>query len=383
MPDMLTTIDPEKQRRAREYARKKYLLLALESVLGGGYLVAFLISGASSDMRDWAQRMSPNPLGALALYFIAFASIWYFLLLPMEYYGGFILPHRYGLSVQNLGEWIGDEIKGVVLSLILGMGVVEVIYHLLSILPSFWWLAAFVVLALLSLILTYLSPLLIVPLFFRLTPIDNADLAERLETLARRAGTRVGGVFTVEMSKKTVAASAALVGLGKTRRILLGDTLYENYSSAEIETILAHELAHHVHGDISRGLLFQGSLILVGLFLTHLALTWGAGRFGFHGPSDIASLPLLALVMGTLLTLCAPVANTLSRKREGLADLYSLEATKKPEAFTSAMIKLTNQNLAILDPEPWIEFLLYSHPSTKRRIERAQAFKLKTGAGHR
>jgi STE24 endopeptidase len=176
------------------------------------------------------------------------------------------------------------------------------------------------------------------------------------------------------MSKRTKAANAALTGLGNTRRIILGDTLLEEFSNDEIETVLAHELGHHVHKDIPIGMAVESVMTLVGLYLASLGLNWGAAYFGFSGPSDIAALPVFMLVIGAYGLVTMPLSNAFSRWRERRADQYALQTTRKNKAFASAMTRLANQNLADADPEPWVEWLLYSHPALRKRIDMAQSF---------
>jgi STE24 endopeptidase len=174
------------------------------------------------------------------------------------------------------------------------------------------------------------------------------------------------------MSRRTKAANAALTGLGNTRRILLGDTLLKEFSPDEIETVLAHELGHHVHRDIPLGILIESLVTLGGLYLASLALNWGVVAFGLDGPADIAALPLFVLVIGLYSLLTMPLSNAYSRWRERLADEYALQATHNGSAYASALTRLANQNLAEVDPEPWVEFLLYSHPALGKRIALAQ-----------
>ena len=367
-------IDLTGQKKAKEYARLRHRLLLADLALGGIYLLAFLL-GPSQALKAWSIHLTTNPFLAVALYLWALALIYGVLFLPLDYYGGFVLPHRYGLSTQTHKGWGLDLAKSLFLGLLLGTLIVEVIYYLLRAFPSLWWLIAGLVILLLTTLLTNLAPLLILPLFFRLTPLPEGEIAKRLTDLAERAGTKVRGVFTIDLSSKTRAANAALIGLGNTRRIILGDTLYEGYTPEEIETILAHELGHHVHGDMARGIIIQSALILLGFYFTHLALNWWSPLLGFEAPYDIAALPLFALSMGTFFLITTPLANLYSRSREQEADQYALEITHKPEAFISVMIKLANQNLANVEPEPWVEFLLYSHPAINKRIRQGKEFK--------
>ncbi len=364
-------IDPERQRKAKRYARMGRRLLLANLALGTAFILAMLF-GLSSWLKRWLPISQPQAV--LALYFVAFFGAFKVLSAPLSYYRGYVLPHRFDLSVQSLGSWLADQAKGTALGLILGLMAMEAAYWLLSTFPSMWWLLAGLLYLLFSVILSNLAPILIIPLFFKFTPLKDEELVERLKRLAERAGTRVRGVFTLNLSTKTKTANAALIGLGNTRRIVLGDTLLKDYDADEIEAILAHELGHHVHRDIWWGIVVQSAIILVGLFLTNLLLRWGVGRFGFAGLDDIAAFPLLAIGLGGWSVFTTPLANSYSRWRERMADGYSLRATAKPRAFISAMAKLANQNLAEVDPSPWVEFLLYDHPSIARRIRHAESF---------
>ena len=176
------------------------------------------------------------------------------------------------------------------------------------------------------------------------------------------------------MSRRTRAANAALTGLGRSRRIILGDTMLEKFSTDEIETVLAHELAHHAHRDIPLGIAIQVPLTFIYFFLVDRVLNWGIARFGLQGLADPASTPLIALTFGALGLITMPLLNAWSRWRERMADEYALKISGKPDAFASAMTRLANQNLADADPERWVVFLLYSHPPLRQRIEHARTF---------
>jgi len=367
-------IDPQRQKRAKEYARLRYRLLAVDMSLGGLFALLLLLGGLSSWLKAFVMGYASEPLLVVAGYFFVFSLGYGLLLLPLEYYGGFVLPHRYGLSTQTVRAWLTDEIKASVLGLGLGLIMIEVIYYLLRVTPSLWWLLTAIFMLLFTVILANLGPVLIVPLFYKFTPLADEELVGRLRRLAERADTKVRGVFTINLSSKTRAANAMVMGLGNTRRIVLGDTLYAGYSVDEIESILAHELGHQVRHDVWWGLLFQSALTLVGLYLAHVVMSWGVGAMGFSGLDDIAALPLLGLVMGGFMGLTTPLGNAFSRWREGMADEYALCMTSKPQAFVSTMVKLANQNLSQVDPEPWVEFLLYSHPAIGKRIQHGQSF---------
>ncbi len=223
--------------------------------------------------------------------------------------------------------------------------------------------------------MTNLAPVVLFPLFYPIKPIDRDPLRSRLLALAERAGARVLGAYEWGLGHKTRRANAALAGLGTTRRILVSDTMLAEYSDEEIEIVLAHELAHHVHGDIWKGIAFESALVIGGLFCAARALEAVNGWFGVGGAADPAGLPVLLLTVGAVSLVMLPAAHALSRVLERSADHYALELTRNPRAFISAMRRLAAQNLAEEHPSRAIQWLFYSHPPVADRIAAAQAFK--------
>lgn len=367
-------IDPDRQRVAQEYARLRYRLLALDLALSAAYVLLWLFSGLSVAVRERLATLSQWPLFVVAGYTIVFFAAYGLLLAPLGYYSGFVLPHRYGLSTQTRRGWIVDMVKSSALGGAMTLLVMEVLYALLRMAPETWWLYMAAFLLFVQVVLATLAPILIMPIFWKLRPLADEVLAERLENLARRAGQRVRGVFVMDMSTRTRAANAMLMGLFGTRRIVLGDTLLDQYTPDEIETILAHELAHHVHHDIGWSIVLDVFHTIIVLYLSHLTLRWGLARAGFAAPGDVAAFPILAAVLGGFSVLTTPLTNAYSRWRESLADGYALVMTGNANAFISSEVKLVNQNLAVLWPEAWVEALLYTHPAPGRRITRAMAF---------
>jgi STE24 endopeptidase len=242
---------------------------------------------------------------------------------------------------------------------------------------NLWWLWAAGGLLVFNVLLINLAPILIMPLFNKYVPLgdEHKDLADRLLKLAERANTKVRGVFKYDMSRQTKAANAALTGIGNSRRIVIGDTLINEFSTDEIETVLAHELGHQVHRDIPVLVTFGILSTTLGLYLASLGLNWAIGTFGFTSPADVAALPALGLIFGIYGFITMPFDNAVSRWREGMADDYALQATGKNEAFASAFTRLANQNLGEVDPERWVVFMFYSHPPLGERIEKARSWK--------
>lgn len=367
-------LDGERQRKAKEYARTSRRLMLIDLGVGGVYVIAWLVTGWSILLKNALEQWTQNEWLLVAGFAAVFGLGYLLIGLPLSYYEGYVLPHRYEISNQTLQGWVGDQVKGLILSIILGGIMLEVIYAVLRTFPDTWWLWASGILLVFNVILANLGPVLIFPIFYKFVPLGDeyADLAERLVRLAERANTRVRGVYKFDMSRRTKAANAALTGLGNTRRIILGDTLLNEFTADEIETVLAHELGHHVHKDIPAGMVISTLLTVGGLYIASLGLSWGVSYFGFESVADIAALPLFVLVMGIYSLVTMPLGNAYSRWREWRADDYAVQATGKGAAYASALTRLANQNLADAEPERWEEILLYSHPALGKRIARAE-----------
>jgi STE24 endopeptidase len=334
-------------------------------------LVVLVASGAHTGLRVLAETLLP---AAPVVAFVVLLSIINEAgSLPISFYGGFLVERRYGLSTERLRDWLVDEAKSFTVGIALGAPAAVLIYGMIRLYPERWWLPAGVLFAVLIVVLSNLAPILLLPMFYSVRPLDREELRSRLLTLAERAGARVLGAYVWGLGEKTRKANAALTGLGSTRRILVSDTMLEAYSEEEIEVVLAHEIAHHVHGDIWKGIAFESGLILGGFYLAARVLERFAGPAGLRGPSDIAGLPLLLLAAGALSLIMVPCAHAMSRAFERSADRFALDLTDNPAAFISAMRRLAAQNLAEDNPSRAVQWLFYSHPPIRERIAAAEA----------
>jgi STE24 endopeptidase len=374
---MINGLDPEKQAQAKRYARIRRRLWLVDTLLTAIYLFLWLFAGWSNALVAWIKTFTTNDWLLVLVYAVIFGGIVSLLELPLSYYSGYVLPHRFGQSNLDLRGWIIDQVKGLAISAPLGLLVLELVYLALRLTGGWWWAWTAAGMLVFSVLLSNLAPILIMPLFNKFVPLgeDHAELAERLMKLAERAHTRVRGVFKFDMSKRTKAANAALTGIGNTRRIVLGDTLVNEFSTDEIESVLAHELGHQVHRDIPLLIAFETVMTLAGLYLASLALGWAVGAFGFSGPADVAGLPALGIVLGAFGLITQPLGNAFSRWRERMADEYALQSTGKTEAFATAFVRLANQNLGEIDPEKWVVFMFYDHPPLGERIQMAESWK--------
>lgn len=377
-------LDLERQQKAKEYARIRRRLSYLNMGIGVVGVFILLFTNLDIWLGEQLQGLSWQPVAGwfpvqILVYFLSLILAYEIITAPIAYYSGFVLPHRYGLSTMSLQSWLGDLFKGLALGLVLEVLVIEFVYMLLALQPQTWWLWVGLALLFFSVVMANLAPILILPIFYKFTPLPEGDLTKRLLALAERAHTRVRGVFTMQMSNKTTAANAALMGLGNTRRIVVGDTMLDRYTPDEIEVVLAHELGHHVHHDIWKLIISQSILTLGGLYLVNVVLHWAVEtQHIYNGLADAATIPLLLALMGAFGLIVMPVSNGFSRAIEYQADEYALQSTKMVEPFKSAMTRLANQNLSDVEPSPVIEFLFHDHPSINRRLKHADEFEKRT-----
>jgi STE24 endopeptidase len=365
---------------ARRYNRIRRWLSIADLILGLVFLVVLLVTGWSGGLRDLAIQLAPEYYSvAVFLYVLMLLIISKVLAIGLEYYG-FKLEHRYHLSNQKLRSWVWDEFKGWLLGLALGTLLVELLYFTIRQSPQHWWLIAWCAFMALFVLFAQIAPIVFLPIFYKFEPLENDSLRERLIRLTERAGTRVRGVYEWKLSEKSKKANAALTGLGATRRIILADTLLQNYSEDEIEAVLAHELGHHVHKHILKSIAVQAGITLFGFWAANEVLHYAMERSHFFETmSDFANLPLLVLVSTVLSFLLMPVLNSYSRFNERQADRYCFQSITSVAPFISSMNKLAEQNLAERTPGKWVEWFFHSHPAIAKRVAAAEDWaRLKT-----
>jgi STE24 endopeptidase len=357
-------------RDARRYHRLQLVLELVGLALTVLYLLGALAGGVSHALAAAARTWAPSLGWQVALVAAGLGAGHGLLLFPVAWVQGYWLPRRYGLLHQPLASWLADRAKGGAIGAVLGLAAVEVIYLSMASLPL-WWLAAAAALLAMQVLLAFVFPVWLVPLFYSLVPLADEDLRRRLLALAARAGVMAVGVWVADQSRKSRTANAALAGLGRTRRILLYDTLVTRFTPPEVGSVLAHELAHHVHRDVWRGLAVQAALTLLALWIADRLLRLGVSLWGLEGPTDPAGLPWLALVLLGVGLVTMPLVNAWSRRLERQADDFALQLTGDVAAFVGAMQRLASLNLAERRPHWLKEVLFYSHPSIDRRIARA------------
>ena len=364
----MAELDPDRQRQANEYARKRCRLGVVNFAVSGFLILALILTPLSSLIADSLPGAQPV---AAALYLLILMIGYDLITLPLSFRTGYKLPKDYGLSPQNVAGWASDHFKSLVIGTGFGAGAVAVLVLLIQHSPD-WWLFAWVLLLVMTLVISVLAPVVLVPLFYKMRPLDEGGLKDRLMAVAKSAGVKVSGIYIIEFSNKTTLANAAVMGLGGTKRIVISDTLVAAFTPEEIDVVMAHELGHQKHGDVWRLFSFQSVILFVVFWLASWLFATLVEQTDYVNQADPAALPLLLFCLIVATAPGLPLISWFNRKIESAADEYALRLTGKPDVFISAMTKLTDQNLGEGNPSNFLERLGQDHPSYVDRVTMAK-----------
>jgi STE24 endopeptidase len=367
-------IVPAPSEKALRYHRSGNVIWAGEQILGLALPAALLWTGTSARLRTIAAGVGRGHFYPTLVVYLALLSALLFVIeLPLSYYVGYARERAYGLSEQRLGKWAADEGKGLVVGVVLGAAVLWVPYLLLSQSPMRWWLwtgalaLPFFALALL------VTPIFIAPLFNKFGPMRDKALEGEVLSVAAQAGVEGARVFEVEKSVDTKKVNAYVTGVGNTKRIVLWDTLLARLTPRQTRFVVGHELGHYVLGHVWLNILLSSGLTVLGLYGVHrtadLLLTRFAGQFGFDRISDLASMPLLMLLLSLFGAVMTPALLALSRHHEHEADKFGLELTRDNYAGATAFVALQEQNLAVPRPGRLYKLFRASHPPIGERVD--------------
>ena len=368
--------DEEKRKKAELYSKQKFFTGIIQTFgLYLPFLAITYFSGFTNILESWIQDLTlgtflSNDWIIWAIFILIYSILLYLISLPVSYYSGFRLEHKYDLSNDTIWDWGKDQIKSLLISLIFMVPIILALFFLGYSFPNLWWLYAGILLFIISGILSNISHLIILPLFYDLEELEDESLKDRLVEMCEKHGVnKLKKVVVVKASEKTEKANAGFAGMGKTKRLLLFDTLLDKFHPKEIEGVVAHELGHYVNKDVIRFVLINAALIFPIFYLTGRIFT-AYGSF-----ENIYHLPLFLLILYGLYSLIDPMTNAYSRYREKKADEFAIETTGEPEAMVSGFKRLSDIDLAEVDPHKLIEIFFYDHPTPKKRIEMAQSFK--------
>jgi len=357
-----------KMDNAKKYNNTKLAISISKGLVSFIILFLFVSFGYSYKLEKFIELYISNDYLRLIAFTLILGIASSILFFPVDYFSEFYLEHKFNLSNQSFGRWIWENLKEALLGAAIGLPLLIIFYFILKTYNNYWWLPFGIIMFLFSVLLAQIFPVFILPLFYKITAIDNEDLKKRIIELGKEANLKIENVFKFDMSKNTKKANAAFAGLGKTKRILLGDTLLNNFSNDEIETVIAHEMGHYKKKHIVKNIIMSTILSFSTFYLIAKLYESTIKLFGFNSILEIPALPVLVLwgsIIGLILT---PLSNYISRKFEYEADEYAVKATNKKEIFINTLNKLTEQNLGDKEPHPLIEWFFYSHPSIKNRI---------------
>lgn len=369
---------PEELAEAKRYGRADLVCTLLDRGLDLAYL-AVMATLLARPIDDWLQRC---PLLErwwslrLVVFFVILFGVHVCVSFPLSFYSGHVLEHRFKLSKLTFLGWLWRYAKINGLALALGAAMWLGLFWIIWTTGPWWWLVAAGAFFLVSIVLGRLFPVLIQPLFYKIQPLDNPELAARIARLAEGTGLAIEGVYRMGLSEETVKGNAQLAGLGKTRRVLLGDTLLDHYSPDEIEVVFAHEIGHHVFHHIRNMIVVGVILSAAGFWIVdRLLLAWVGrnGAAGGYGELPVYALPMLELILAVFMTVLGPITNTLARRYERQCDRYALARTGLRHAYLSAFRKLARQNKDDPDPHPLEVWLFHSHPPIAERLAMAES----------
>jgi len=359
---------------AKKYNNIKLAIGIGEGIVSFVLLLLFVWLGYSQQLEKFLSNYFSNSYLLFISFLFVIGIAGSVLSFPVNYYSGFYLEHKYNLSNQTFSKWILEGLKGLLVSLLIGIPILLTFYYVLNTFHSLWWLPFAIIMFFISVVLSQIFPILIFPIFYKVTPIEDETLKGKIKSLGQKAGLNVENVYKFNMSKNTKKANAAFTGLGKTKRIILGDTLLDKYGIEEIESVIAHELGHYKKKHIVKNIFIGTASSFLTLFVIALLYQNSLSWFGFDSITQVAALPLLALWSMLIGLIQTPLGNILSRKFEYEADEYAVIETKNPFAFKNTLEKLTDQNLGDKEPHPFVEWYFYSHPSIKNRIDAINRF---------
>ena len=360
--------------QAKEYHKIKNLLFVVNLLISIIILLIFLVFGLSIFLRAYLRMFFDGKFLLNGIFLSIFYLIITMFNFPLDLFEGFILERKFKLSKQKFLGWLKDYFKKFLITLFMALLIVECIYAFIGIFYSNWWVFAAFLWLIITVVFTKIFPLIILPLFFKSRPLDDNDLKERLDKLAKKFNFRLSDILILELSKKTIKANAMVTGIGRSKRIYLSDTLLADFTYDEIETVVAHELAHNRNKDIYKHILVSFVISIFSFYICDLVLSRSIHYFGYIAKDDIANLPLFSLLILLVSFIILPFQNSFSRYLEKNADEDSIRTTGNPKGFISMISKLGYKNLADFSPSRIVEFFLYDHPPISKRISLAKQY---------
>lgn len=361
-----------KEEDAKIYNRIKIWLSIIDLVINLIIVSLLAFTEISRHLLSRLNSYTQNDYLLFILFLFAIGIMMSIITFPLDFYASYMLEHRFLLSNQNIFKWIIERSKSTAVSLSLGIPVALAFYYFLRIAGNIWWLYFSALVFALAVIMARLAPIILYPIFYKFTPLENETIKEKISGILETNNINIKGIYSFNMSKNTKKANAGFTGIGKSRRIVLSDTLINSFTPDEIAVIFAHEVGHYINRHIIKNIFLSGIIIFLSFFLCNWLYNNTLAVRGFIYIYDIAALPILFFYLSIFSMIIMPFTNIISRHYEREADSFAIKLTADKESFISSMEKLAGINLSDKDPNPVIEFLFYSHPSIKNRIGSAR-----------
>jgi STE24 endopeptidase len=373
----LAQISAEAKARSDAYFEGGYWLLLWDFLYGSAIVLALLELRWSAAMRNLAERFTRFKPLQTALYFAQYLIVTGVIGFPLTVYEGYFREHQYGLATQSFGPWMGDELKSLLVGLVLGGIATVVLFGVVRRLGRTWWIWGAAVTEVFMVVVMLITPVYLVPIFNKVTRLNDRKVTEPILSMARANGIPAHDVYEVDASRQTTRISANVSGIGRTMRITLNDNLLRRGTPEEILAVTGHEMGHYVLNHIYEDLEFILILAVAGFAFLRWSLDWCLARWGarwdVHGVGDPAVLPLAILLTSGFLFLLTPIMNTQTRTLEQEADLFGLNASRQPDGMAQAAIHLAEYRK--MKPAAVEEFIFFDHPSGYRRIYDAMRWK--------
>ena len=364
---------PEPSLRAVSFHHSTMLLIAVVILWNLLIPTGFLFAGFSAKLRSWAEKVGRQWYFSYAIYYTAFSLIYFLLLVPLVFYGQFIHLHHCDLSNQSFARWLSGLAKSGAIVLLIGLAAGWIPFFIIKKSPRRWWLYLGLLAPLYLCLMLWIRPVLIDPLYYRFTPLQDQALERKLLAEAARAGIQGGRVFQVNMSVDTKTHNAYVTGFMGTKRIVLYDTMLPSMNPDELLFIMAHEMGHYVLWHKAKRITFESILILVSLYAAYRLAGPVMGRFknvwGVAALSDFAALPLVLLAFWLFCFVVRPVDMAFRRHNEHEADRFGLELTRNNHAAATAFVRFLQLDLGIPRPGTMFTIWLGSHPCIADRVE--------------
>ena len=363
-------IDRDTLARTNAYTVTRSRLATAHKTVSDLILLALILSGAVVGLDGFSAHLGPGDPWSGLVFFLILAAIFWVLDLPWDYYSTFVVEERFGFNRSDLRTWLTDKAKGAAISAVLLAALLLPILWMVQTFPQYWWLFAFAVVSLVQLALVVLYPILIAPLFNTFVPLQDAALAEKVKALITSVGLRAEGVFQMDAGRRSGHSNAYFTGIGRTKRVVLFDTLLQSNTHEEILGVLAHELGHYKLKHVAKSFFLSQAVMLVGLYLTYLVMNWNLfpETFGFDPARFPVSLFFIGVLGQRVGFVLKPLFAGLSRRFETEADVFAMRLQNNPGPLVAALKKIVAENLANLNPHPLYVWFNYSHPPVQERI---------------